>query len=80
MSDHELLLALSDMMDTKLKPVNTRLEKMEDMLENNVMPQLVKVEGTLENNVLPRLRKMELSLENIKKVVTEHSEKLQKFA
>lgn len=44
------------------------------------MPQLVKVEGTLENNVLPRLRKMELSLENIKKVVTEHSEKLQKFA
>ena len=37
--------------------------------------------GSRDNNdILPRLRKIELTLENIKKVVTEHSEKLQKFA
>lgn len=71
MSDNELLLAISDMMDTKLKPVNNQLEKMEDTLENNVIPRLEKMEDTLENNVIPRLekveqsqKKMELTLEN----------------
>ena len=66
MSDNELLLAISDMMDTKLKPVNNQLEKMEDTLENNVIPRLEKVEQsqkkmelTLENNILPRLQTIE---------------------
>lgn len=48
MSDNELLLALSDMMDTKLKPVNDRLEKMEDTLENNVVPRLDSLEQSYE--------------------------------
>lgn len=71
MSDNELLLAISDMMDTKLKPVNNQLEKMEDTLENNVIPRLEKMEDTLEHNVIPRLekveqsqKKMELTMEN----------------
>lgn len=64
MSDNELLLAISGMMDIKLKPVNDRLEKVEDLLENNVVPRLEKVEDTLENNIVPRLEKVEDMLEN----------------
>ena len=59
MSDNELLLAISDMMDTKLKPVNERLEKVEDTLENNVVPRVKKIELTLENDMLPRLQTIE---------------------
>lgn len=44
MSDNELLLALSDMMDTKLKPVNDRLDKIEMTQENDILPRLGKLE------------------------------------
>lgn len=108
MSDNELLLSISNMMDVKLKPVNDRLGKIEFTLENNVLPRLDKMELvqrkmalTLENNILPRLQNiedcytstykryqlgatqieaMQSDIDVIKKVVTEHSGKLQKFA
>lgn len=73
MSDNELLLAISDMMDTKLKPVNDRLDKIELTQENDILPRLGKLEQsyermeqsqkkiglTLENNILPRLQTIE---------------------
>ena len=45
MSDNELLLAISEMMDVKLdarlKPIENRLQRIEvDLLENNVLPRL----------------------------------------
>lgn len=33
MSDNELLLAMSDMMDQKLQPINSRLDKMDSRLD-----------------------------------------------
>ena len=48
MSDNELLLAISDMMDTKLKPVNVRLEKIELTQENDILPRLGKLEQSYE--------------------------------
>ena len=73
MSDNELLLALSDMMDIKLKPVNARLEKIEMTQENDILPRLEKLEQsqrkleqsqkkielTQENMILPRLQNIE---------------------
>lgn len=69
MSDNELLLAISGMMDTKLKPVNDRLEKVEDILENNVIPRLDKMEDKLENNIIPRREKAELGQKKIKLIL-----------
>ncbi|MCH5262300.1 MAG: hypothetical protein J1F42_05250 [Lachnospiraceae bacterium] len=66
MSNNELLLAISDMMDTKLKPVNARLDKIEMTQENDILSRLgkleqsqKKIELTLENDVLPRLQTIE---------------------
>ena len=77
MSDNELLLAISDMMDTKLKPVNDRLDKIELTQENDILPRLGKLEQSYEGleqscerleQSYERLelsqKKMELTLEN----------------
>ena len=48
MSDNELLLAISDMMDIKLKSVNDRLEKIELTQDNDILPRLGKLEQSQE--------------------------------
>jgi len=45
MTDNELLLAISDMMDKKLKPVNDRLKKIEFTQENDILPRLQNIES-----------------------------------
>ena len=72
MTDNELLLAMSELMDQKLKPVNIRLEaieqsqqSMEIKLQNvEVRLQNVEVEQKrtaliLENDILPRIQNLE---------------------
>ncbi|MDE7478885.1 MAG: hypothetical protein K2M91_13240 [Lachnospiraceae bacterium] len=96
MSDNELLLAISDMMDKKLKaelqPIENRLERIENKVTN--------ISLTLENDIRPRLNTIEscytdtynrykdyaermdaafADIEIMKKVITEHSELLQKL-
>ena len=65
MTDNELLYAISDMMDSKLKPVHERLQKIEITQENNILPRLEKIELTQENDILPRLDKLEQSYERL---------------
>ena len=48
MSDNELLYAISDMMDAKLKPINNRLDGIEQTQENNILPRLEKMEQSYE--------------------------------
>lgn len=125
MSDNELLLAISEMMDKKLaaglKPVESKLDKMENRLDK-VENRLDRVENDLqevkrdvqsvkcdvqsvklfqENVILPRLNTIEscytdtyeryktyvdkmdnvfMDVDLLKKVVTEHSEALQRLA
>lgn len=97
MSDNELLLALSEMMDNKLKPINEKISKIEaDMnhgfnkviviLENEIRPDI----KLLAENYLPAAKRydkalletesMKVDIELLKKVVMEHSEKLQKIS
>ncbi len=97
MTDNELLLAISDMLDSKLdsqlKPIENRLDRIENKVTN--------ISLTLENDIRPRLNTIEscstdtynrykdyadkmdaaiADIELLKKVVSEHSEKLQKLA
>ena len=70
MSDNELLLAISDMMDTKLKPVNDRLDKIEMTQEKDILPRLGKLEQSYERleqsqkGLEQSQKKIELALEN----------------
>ena len=91
MTDNELLLAISDMMDKKLdarlQPIENRLKRIEiDSLENNVIPRLNTIESCYTdtyNRYKDYADKMEAAfadIELLKKVVSEHSEKLQKIS
>ncbi len=104
MTDNELLLAISDMMDKKLKselqPIKNNLKNVKNNLEN-VKNDIKQVKLFQENTLLPRLDhiescytdtynryknyadKMEAAFDDIellKKVVSEHSQKLQNIS
>ena len=97
MTDNELLLAISEMMDTKLK---SELQPLKNDIQN-VKSEVHQIKLYQENVILPRLSTIETcytdtynrykdyadkmdaafaDIELLKKVVTEHSEKLQKLA
>lgn len=90
MTDNELLLAISDMLDKKLesnlKPIENRLTRIELTLENNILPRLQTIESCYTdtyNRYKDYADKMDAAfadIELLKKVVSEHSEKLQKLA
>lgn len=90
MSDSELLPALSDMMDkkldAKLQPIKDNIRSIKIDIENTIKPQI----QLLAENYIPAARRfeeaatkvdlMQADIELLKKVVTEHSEKLQKIS
>ena len=45
MSDNEFLLAISEMMDKKLTPVNERFKRLELTQENDILPRLQNIES-----------------------------------
>lgn len=88
---NEDLLAISQLLDVKLdarlKPIENRLKRIEiDLLENNVVPRLNTIESCYTdtyNRYKDYAEKMEAAfadIEIMKKVIAEHSEKLQKLA
>lgn len=97
MTDNELLLAISNMMDSKLKSelqplkndiqvVKEEVHQMKLYQENVILPRLNTIE-TCYTDTYNRYKdyadKMEAAFADIdilKKVVTEHSEKLQNLA
>ena len=128
MTDHELLLAISGIMDKKLIPIENRLDAMQDEIHimqgeirnmqgeirdmqgeiRNMQGEIRDIQGEIhsirlfqENVILPRLNTIEscymdtyeryksyadkiesvfADTELLKKVVSEHSEKLQKIS
>lgn len=86
MSDNELLLALSNMIDSKLQPINDRLKRIEITQENEILPRLQNIEScytsTFERyeNGVSDYEAMKQDIEIMKKVITEHSEKLAKIS
>lgn len=90
MADHELLLAISNMLDTKLK---AEQQEMKDVLrcielyqENVIVPRLNTIEacytGTYRRYVsyVEKLESPFQDVEMLKVVVAEHSEKLKRLA
>ena len=94
MTDNELLLALSDMIDIKLKTaLQTELQPIKDdnrniklhlenvtdkniqLLAENYVPAAKRYE-----KAVPEIESMQADIEIMKKIITEHSEKLQKLA
>jgi hypothetical protein len=86
MADNELLFAISDMLDKKLKPVNDRLKKIELTQENDILPRLQNIESCYTSTYkryqtgVEQIEAMQADIEILKKVVTDHSEKLQKIS
>ena len=91
MTDNELLLAISEMLDKKLdarlNPIENRIKRIEvDMLESQVIPRLDTIESCY-TSTFDRYKdsvedyeaiKQDISI--MKRVITEHSEKLNKLA
>lgn len=86
MSDAELLIAISDMLDKKLKPLNERQKRIEITLENDVLPRLQNIEacytGTYKRYEADseKMESMQMDMELVKKVIQEHTKRLSQFA
>jgi len=55
MSDNELLLAISSMIDQKLKPISNMIDQKLEPIND----RLKRIELTQENDILPRLQNIE---------------------
>lgn len=86
MTDNELLLAISDMLDKKLKPVNERLKKIELTQENDLLPRLQNIESCYTSTYkryqtgIEQIEAMQADIDVMKSVIREHTEKLQKIS
>lgn len=94
MTDNELLLAISDIIDKKNKPIENELKAVRrelqalkvDLIENTVIPRLSNIEqhyvSTSERyiNDIDKIESMQIDIDNIKKVLREHSDKLNNIA
>ena len=86
MTDNEMLLTISEMLDKKLKPVNDRLKRIELTQENEILPRLQNIESCYTSTYkryqigTEQIDAIQADIEVIKSVVREHSEKLQKIS
>lgn len=83
MSDNELLLALSDMLDKKLKPIKEDIQFLKLQNENDILPRLQNIESCYKStynryksSVNP-IDSMQHDIDIMKIVISEHSRKLQ---
>ena len=86
MTDNELLLAISNMMDEKLEPVKTDIKNTRILIENDILPRLQNIEACYTStyrrysNGIEEMKALKSDMDIIKKVVAEHSEKTQKIS
>ncbi len=89
MTDNELLLAISNMLDPikeDIQDIKNRVKKIELTQENIVLPRLNTIESCYTSTYdrykdsVETYETMKQDISIIKKVVSEHSEKLQKIS
>lgn len=86
MTDNELLLAMSDMLDKKLKPIKDDIQLLKLQNENEILPRLQNIEACYTSTYnryksgVSHIDAMQSDIDVMKNVIMEHSEKLQKFA
>ena len=82
MTDNELLLSLSELLDKKLKPIDDRTKQIELLLEQDIMPRLQNIESCYTSTYRryaigsEKLNALKADMEIIKNVVAEHSIRL----
>lgn len=82
----DLMLSMSDMVDNKLKPINDRLKKIELTQENDILPRLQNIEACYTSTYkryqvgVEKIDALQDDVDILKKVVAEHSGKLQRLA
>lgn len=86
MTDNELLMAISNLFDKKLKPIESKITAIELTLENQIFPRLQNIEscytGTFNRykNGISELEALREDMSIMKQVVSEHSKRLQNMA
>lgn len=89
MTDNELLLAISNMLDPikeDIQDIKNRVKKIELTQENMILPRLDTIESCYTSTYdrykdnVETYESMKQDISIIKRVVAEHSEKLQKIS
>lgn len=82
----EDLLAISQLMDAKLKPLEDRNKNIELLLENDVIPRLNNIESCYTStyrryaNGISQLEAMQADIDIMKKILPEHAQRLSQLA
>lgn len=83
---NEDLLAISQLLDSKLQPLKEDIHFLRLQNENEILPRLQNIEacytGTFHRyqSGVSQIEAIQSDVDLLKKVVTEHSEKLQKIS
>lgn len=86
MTNNKLLLAMSDLLDKKLLPINDRLKKIELTQENDILPRLQNIEACYTSTYkryqtgIEQIDAMLSDIQVMKNVLREHSKILQKIS
>lgn len=86
MTDYELLLAMSDLLDKKLQPIKDDIQFLKLQNENDILPRLQNIEACYTSTYnryksgIYQIDAMQADIDVMKSVIREHSEKLQKLA
>lgn len=86
MTDNELLLAISTMMDKKLQPIKDDIQFLKLQNETEILPRLQEIESCYTSTFnryksgITQIEAMQTDIDILKKVVSEHNEKLQKIS
>ena len=86
MTDNELLLAISNVVQSQVEPLKKDIQQTRIILENDILPRLQNIEScytsTFNRNSsgINQIEAIQSDIEILKNVVTEHSEKLQKIS
>ena len=86
MTENELLLAISEMMDKKLQPLKKDIQFLKLQNENEILPRLQNIESCYLSTYkryqagIEQIESMQSDIDVMKSVLREHSEKLQKIS
>lgn len=89
MTENEMLVIVSDMLERKLQLVYDRMKMIELIQENEMLPRLRNIEASYVGTYrryqmgveqIEQIEQMQSDISIIKNVLCEHSEKFQKMA
>lgn len=86
MTDNELLLSLSNIIQSQIEPMKKDIQQTRLILEHDILPRLQNIESCYTSTYnryssgINQIEAIQSDVDILKKVVTEHSVKLQKIS